>query len=64
MPQVPRMTIQRVLSLTGNDPRSPYYDPTGAPMKPIAKLHLTRKRLYEKSCSEDEVKSESGGLLF
>ncbi|VVC28842.1 Hypothetical protein CINCED_3A000467 [Cinara cedri] len=59
MLQVPRMTIQRVLSSSGNDPRSPFYDPTGVPMKPIAKLHLTRQRLYEKSCSEDEVKSES-----
>lgn len=53
-----------MLSLTSNDPRSPFFDQTGAPMKPIAKLHLTRQRLYEKSCSEEEGNSESTGLLL
>jgi len=60
--QVPRTAIDRVWSPTLTDERSPFYDPTGAPMKPIAKLHLTRQRLYEKSCSDDvEPKSESAG---
>lgn len=63
MPQVPRMTVQRVLSPIYNDENSPFYDTTGTPMKPIAKLHLTRQRLYEKSCTEDEPKSESAGRL-
>ncbi|XP_025414677.1 spondin-1 isoform X3 [Sipha flava] len=59
MPQVPRMTIKRVLVANANDAHSPFYDPTGALMKPIAKLHLMRQRLYEKSCIEEESKTES-----
>lgn len=66
MPQVPRMNVQRVWSPDSNDERSPFYvkDPLSATMKPIAKLHIMRQRLYEKSCSEDEPKAESAGLLI
>lgn len=64
MLQVPRTAIERVWSPSLSDERSPFYDPNGAPMKPIAKLHLMRQRLYEKSCSEEEPKSESAGHLF
>lgn len=63
MPQVPRMTIQRVLVANANDEHSPFYDSTGAQMKPIAKLHLMRQRLYEKSCLEEESKTESLSAL-
>jgi len=64
MPQVPIMNIERLWPLNTNDVRSPFYDQSGAQMKPIAKLHLMRQRLYEKSCSEEETKTESSGLLF
>lgn len=37
--------------------RSPFYDPTGDEMKPLARLYITRQRLYEKSCLDDEVKA-------
>lgn len=63
MPQVPRMTVQRVLVANANNAQSPFYDPTGAQMKPIAKLHLMRQRLYEKSCLEEESKTESSSVL-
>lgn len=63
MLQVPRMAINRVWSPILIDEHSPFYDPAGVPMKPIAKLHLARQRLYEKSCSEEEPKSESAGNL-
>nr|XP_023018080.1 spondin-1-like [Leptinotarsa decemlineata] len=33
-----------------NDPRSPFYSEDGEPMNPIAKLHFTRQRIYEKPC--------------
>ncbi|XP_060858413.1 spondin-1 isoform X4 [Metopolophium dirhodum] len=59
MPQVPIMNIERVWPSNINDMRSPFYDQSGAQMKPIAKLHLMRQRLYEKSCSEEESKTES-----
>lgn len=64
MPQVPTMTVQRVLSSNPNDTSSPFYDENGTPMKPIAKIHLMRQRLYEKSCSEEESKSESTGCFI
>jgi len=64
MPQVPIMNIERLWPSSTNDVRSPFYDQSGAQMKPIAKLHLMRQRLYEKSCSEEESKTESAGLLF
>lgn len=63
MPQVPIMPIQRLWDSSANDERSPFYDETGAQMKPIAKLHLMRQRLYEKSCVEEEPKTENSGLL-
>ncbi|XP_057653366.1 spondin-1-like [Diorhabda carinulata] len=37
-----------------NDPRSPFFSEDGSPMNPIAKIHFTRQRLYEKSCETDE----------
>ncbi|CAG9820008.1 unnamed protein product [Phaedon cochleariae] len=41
-----------------NDPRSPFYNEDGEPINPIAKLHFTRQRVYEKPCeileNEDE----------
>lgn len=58
------MTVQRVLSANPNVMSSPFYDNSGSPMKPIAKIHLTRQRLYEKSCSEEESKSESTGCYI
>ncbi|XP_069679173.1 spondin-1-like isoform X2 [Periplaneta americana] len=53
MPTSPREVIRRITSSFPNDPRSPFYDPTGSEMKPLARLYLTRQRLYEKSCSDD-----------
>uniref|UniRef100_A0A034VJ66 Spondin-1 n=1 Tax=Bactrocera dorsalis TaxID=27457 RepID=A0A034VJ66_BACDO len=53
-PQVPPDVIRRIKSNFPNDPRSPFYDPTGAPMKPLATLHINRRRLYEKTCTKPE----------
>jgi hypothetical protein len=52
-PTTPRDTIRRITSSFPNDPRSPFYDPTGEEMKPLARLYLTRQRLYEKSCADE-----------
>ncbi|XP_044594540.1 spondin-1-like isoform X3 [Cotesia glomerata] len=43
--------IKRITTSWPNDTRSPFYDPLGLDMKPMAKLHLSRQRLYEKSCN-------------
>ncbi|KAJ9594398.1 hypothetical protein L9F63_014188, partial [Diploptera punctata] len=51
MPTTPREPIRRITSSYPNDPKSPFFDPTGEEMKPLARLYLTRQRLYEKSCT-------------
>ncbi|XP_059486805.1 spondin-1-like isoform X2 [Neocloeon triangulifer] len=56
-PTNPREPIRRITSSFPNDPRSPFYDPTGVEMKPLARLYITRQRLYEKSCLEDGAKA-------
>ncbi|XP_017761767.1 PREDICTED: spondin-1 isoform X2 [Eufriesea mexicana] len=42
--------IRRITSSYPNDSRSPFYDPSGLDMKPLARLYLNRQRLYEKIC--------------
>ncbi|CAD7088135.1 unnamed protein product [Hermetia illucens] len=49
-PTNPRVPIKRIRTNDPNDPRSPFYDTSGAEMKPLARLYITRQRLYEKNC--------------
>ncbi|XP_032683549.1 spondin-1 isoform X2 [Odontomachus brunneus] len=51
-PTVPQESIRRITSTYPNDSRSPFYDPAGLDMKPLAKLYLNRQRLYEKTCDD------------
>ncbi|EDV98195.1 GH22805 [Drosophila grimshawi] len=51
-PQVPPDVIRRITSSYPSDPRSPFYDDSGAPMKPLATLYLTRKKSYMRECEE------------
>ncbi|XP_022229507.2 spondin-1 [Drosophila obscura] len=51
-PQVPPDVIRRITSSYPSDYRSPFFDDTGASMKPLATLHLTRKKLYIRECEE------------
>ncbi|XP_026469227.1 spondin-1-like isoform X2 [Ctenocephalides felis] len=59
-PTNPRDVIRRIRANYPNDPRSPFYDPSGGEMKPLARLHLARQRLYEKACenSVDNIPEE------
>ncbi|KAK7086885.1 Spondin-1 [Halocaridina rubra] len=50
-PTIPREKIRRITNSYPNDPKSPFHDPTG-PMKPLARLTITRQRVYEKSCAD------------
>lgn len=56
--QVPPDVIRRIKSNYPNDPRSPFYDPTGQSMKPLAKIYISRRRLYEKKCDDNENESD------
>ncbi|KAH8398981.1 hypothetical protein KR222_007354, partial [Zaprionus bogoriensis] len=51
-PQVPPDVIRRISSTYPSDHRSPFFDITGLPMKPIATLYMTRKKLYVRECEE------------
>uniref|UniRef100_A0A1A9ZR78 Spondin-1 n=1 Tax=Glossina pallidipes TaxID=7398 RepID=A0A1A9ZR78_GLOPL len=53
-PQVPPDVIRRMRSDFPSDARSPFYDETGAPMKPLASLRIHRKRIYERNCKDKE----------
>ncbi|XP_017772069.1 PREDICTED: spondin-1 isoform X2 [Nicrophorus vespilloides] len=62
-PSMPPHPIRRIKSNSPNDPRSPFYDPTGTEMKPLARLYLSRQRLYEKNCvAQVDVSEEDGGV--
>ena len=52
-PTIPQQPITRITSMHPDDPRQPFFNATGMPMKPLAKLTVTRQRLYKKSCDED-----------
>ncbi|KFB49774.1 f-spondin [Anopheles sinensis] len=59
-PTNPPDAIRRIKSNYPNDPRSPFYDPAGAEMKPLARIYLSRQRLYEKNCeAENEEENET-----
>lgn len=50
LPSSPRQPIRRLRSNFPNDPRSPFYDSSGQHLKPLARLTISRQRLYEKIC--------------
>lgn len=52
-PTYPAEAIRRIRPNNPNDPRSPFYDPENKEMKPLAKLYITRQRLYEKTCDDE-----------
>ncbi|XP_065368683.1 spondin-1 [Calliphora vicina] len=52
--QHPPDVIRRITSTFPSDYRSPFFDETGAPMKPLATLHVNRKRTYERECDFEE----------
>ena len=53
-PTIPKEAIRRIKPNQPNDPRSPFHDPDNKEMKPLARLYLTRQRLYEKICENKE----------
>lgn len=54
-PSEPHQRIRKITSSYPPDPESPFFDETGTPMKPVARLTLSRQRLYEKSCDADDT---------
>lgn len=58
-PSVPQQRIRKITSSYPEEPDAPFYDPTGTPMKPVAKLTIVRQKIYEKSTCETH--QEEGG---
>lgn len=52
-PSEPQQPIRRITPTDPADPRSPFFDPSGNNMAPIARLYLTREQTYERTCDTD-----------
>ncbi|GBO14127.1 hypothetical protein AVEN_63866-1 [Araneus ventricosus] len=52
---MPQEKIRRITASTPNNLQSPFYDPSGEAMKPVARLTVTRQRVYDKNCSDYEM---------
>ncbi|XP_017002762.2 spondin-1 [Drosophila takahashii] len=58
-PQVPPDVIRRIRSDLPNDPRSPFNDKSGAPMKHMAILTVKRQRIYERRCADEDSNNDA-----
>lgn len=52
----PRESIHRITSCHPDDERSPFFDVTCAPIKPVARLHILKQREYKKVCKDDNMR--------
>ncbi|OWA51704.1 Spondin-1 [Hypsibius exemplaris] len=51
-PTHPRDRIQNITTRWPKNPISPFYDPSGKAMIPLAKLIITKLKIYEKACDD------------
>ncbi|KAF7403614.1 hypothetical protein HZH68_006408 [Vespula germanica] len=49
----PREKMKPITTSYPEDPRSPFYDPTGRPMLPLARLYLDREKIIQRGCDEE-----------
>jgi hypothetical protein len=54
-PTVPQEKIHRITTLYPEDPRAPFYDPSGQPMLPLARLYLSRETVTPRGCDEQSL---------
>jgi hypothetical protein len=52
---IPREAIHRITSCNPDNDASPFYDPTCAPVKPVARLHILKQREYKKQCPDGHL---------
>lgn len=58
-PTVPQGRIRLVTASDHRESKnSPFYDPSGAKIRPFAMIHIRRTKLYKKSCEEEVLKSD------
>ncbi|XP_015593470.1 spondin-1 [Cephus cinctus] len=58
----PREKMKPITTSYPEDPRSPFYDPTGTPMLPLARLYLTRDKIIQRGCDEDILQQQIAEL--
>ncbi|XP_011630143.1 spondin-1-like [Pogonomyrmex barbatus] len=58
----PREKMRPITTLYPEDPRSPFYDPSGKPMHPLARLYLNREKIIQRGCSEEVLQQQVAEL--
>ncbi|XP_076235716.1 extracellular matrix protein f-spondin isoform X2 [Calliopsis andreniformis] len=58
----PREKMKPITTLYPEDPRSPFYDPTGRPMLPLARLYLNREKIVPRGCDEEALQQQLAQL--
>ncbi|KAK2584629.1 hypothetical protein KPH14_006978 [Odynerus spinipes] len=54
----PREKMKPITTSYPEDPRSPFYDPSGRPMLPLARLYLNREKIFQHSCDEEVLQRQ------
>lgn len=54
----PREKMKKITTFYPEDPRSPFYDPSGKPMLPLARLYLKREKVIQRSCDESSLQQQ------
>ncbi|OXU19347.1 hypothetical protein TSAR_016796 [Trichomalopsis sarcophagae] len=54
----PRERMKPITTMYPEDPRSPFYDPSGKPMLPLARLYIDREEIKKKSCDERDLEDQ------
>ncbi|XP_055331541.1 spondin-1-like isoform X2 [Paramacrobiotus metropolitanus] len=51
-PSHPREQIHNITSTHPKNPAAPFFDPSGKPMTPLAKIIISKQKIYEKNCDD------------
>lgn len=54
----PREKMKPITTSYPEDPRSPFYDPSGRPMLPLARVYLNREKIFERGCNEEVLQRQ------
>ncbi|XP_046594734.1 spondin-1 [Neodiprion lecontei] len=58
----PREKMKPITTSYPEDPRSPFYDPSGKPMLPLARFYINREKIFKKGCDEETLKEQIAEL--
>lgn len=54
-PKSPTVPQERIRKIGSSQPDSPFFGPNGGLPKPVARMTVTRQRVYDKSCDDQDV---------